>query len=172
MTSQVACATCGQVHPLDKSELTFKLPDEVFGLSDSEREQRCKTSSDIVRLDGERFFVRGILPLKVVGRELPYNLGVWVEVLPETFGRIYDRWDDEDQAQEPRLPGLLANSVPFHPSTIGLPVAIQLTGPKSRPEFYIAPVEHTLYGEQVRGIDEHRSIEYSDPVARRRGAVK
>lgn len=172
MTDEVECATCGKIHPLDQSELTFKLPDEVFELSQGEREQRCKTSADIVALDGERFFLRGVLPLPVTGRPLPYSLGVWVEVSPEAFSRIYDRWDDEDQDQEPRLPGLLANAVPFHPSTIRLPVAVQLTGPKSRPEFYIDAVEHSLYGEQKQGIDEHRAIEYSDPVARRRGTVR
>lgn len=172
MTGQVECVTCGRVHPIDESELTFKLPDEVFGLSEGEREQRCKTSADIVCLDGERFFIRGVLPLQVSGRQLPYCLGVWVEISPETFGRVYDRWDDMDQDQEPRLPGLLANAVPFHPDNFRLPVAIQLTGPTSRPEFFIDPVEHSLYGEQLRGIDEHRAIEYSDPVARRRGAAR
>jgi hypothetical protein len=89
MTSQVECDTCGRVHLIDESELTFKLPDEVFDLSEGEREQRCKTSIDIVRLDGERFFIRGVLPLKVAGRRLPYSLGVWAEVSPDTFGRIY-----------------------------------------------------------------------------------
>jgi hypothetical protein len=170
LTTQVECVTCGRVHPLDESELTFKLPDEVFGLSEEDRLQRCQMNADIVHLDGQRYFLRGVLPLKVAGRRQPYNIGTWAEVSPDVFGRIYDRWDDADQDQEPRLPGVLANAVPFHPSAVQLRVGIQLTGPKSRPEFHLEPIEHSLYDEQARGIDEHRALEYSDPEARRAAA--
>jgi hypothetical protein len=31
MSATVACATCGRIHPIDQSELTFGLPDVVFG---------------------------------------------------------------------------------------------------------------------------------------------
>jgi len=167
MSSTVACTTCGRIHPIDQSELTFGLPDVVFAMSEEERSARCDVSQDIVALDRERFFIRGLLPLEVVTRNRPYNLGVWVEVSPSIFRRIYELWNESAQDQEPRMPGHLANKVPFHLDSRNLAVGIQLTGPTSRPEFYLEAVEHSLYGEQSRGIDEHRAIEYSDPAARK-----
>lgn len=166
MTEQRVCATCGRTHPASESELSFKLPDAVFDLAVEERESRCRISPDIVALDDLRFFIRGLLPLEVPGRMRTYNIGVWAEVSVDVFDRIHDLWNEATQDQEPRMPARLANKLPFHPNTVGLRVAVQLTGPRSRPEFHVEPVEHSLYGEQSCGIDEHRAIEYSDPAAR------
>jgi len=111
--------------------------------------------------------VRGLLPLAVDNRKQNYNLGVWAEVSEEIFGRIYRLWDDPAQDTEPRMPGSLANKLPYHSDTVGLGISIQLTGPTSRPEFYVNPTGHSLYAEQSQGIDEHRAIEYSDREARK-----
>jgi hypothetical protein len=48
-----------------------------------------------------------------------------------------------------------------------LRLAVQLTGPKTRPQFFLDTAGHSLYVEQSRGIDEHRAIEYSDPEVRK-----
>ena len=166
MNGTVECATCGKVHPLNESELTFKLPDVIFALSSEERAARCDIDPDVCALDRKIFFVRGLLPLAVANRERSYNIGVWAEVSEDTFGRIYQLWDDPNQETEPRMPGALANKLPFHPDTLGLSISIQLTGPTSRPEFYVNAVAHSLYAEQSQGISEHRAIEYSDREAR------
>src|SRR6266576_2807982 len=155
---EVLCSVCGQAHSLDQSELVFGLPDELFELSEKERTDRCDISDDVCALDRERFFIRGLLPLPVKGREKVYCIGMWAEVSVEVFGRIYKRWSDPDQADEPRLPATLANQLPLHTwSTHALPVLIQLIGPKSRPEFFVQSREHDLYCEQTAGIDEHRA---------------
>jgi hypothetical protein len=166
MTDEVVCTTCGRTHPISDSELTFGLPDVVFALSEDERDARCKISKEIVALDGVRFFLRGLLPLKVSGRARAYSLGVWAEVSEDVLDRIRELWSDPDQEREPRLSGKLATKVPFHSDTVDLLVGVQLTGPKTRPQFFLEPVKHSLYFEQSRGIDEHRAIEYSDPAAR------
>jgi len=167
VTDEVICESCGKPHPVTEVELTFKLPDDVYELSEADRESRCRMNSDIVILDEKRFFVRGLVPLKMATRARDYALGMWAEVSEDVFSRIYDLWDDPDQSQEPRMPGALANALPFHPSTVGLAVTIQLTGTKSRPEFFLDPVEHSLFAEQSRGIDEHRAFEYSDRASRK-----
>lgn len=170
MTGEVICESCGKPHPVTEIELTFRLPDDVFELPEADREARCRMNSDIVILDDERFFIRGIVPLKVSNRVHDYALGMWAEVSEDVFSRIYDLWDDPDQSQTPRMPGALANALPFHASTHGLAVTIQLTGTKSRPKFFLDPVEHSLFAEQSRGIDEHRAFEYSDRASRKASA--
>ena len=162
MTESVTCSVCGQVHPIEDSELVLVLPDVIHGLAADERDARCKISADVCVLDRERFFLRGLLPIPVSGRSNPYNIGVWAEVPLETYRRVYDRWDDPDQRDEPRLPGALANNVPLQGrDTLGVEISIQLIGQKSRPEFYVESDGHPLNREQTQGIDEHRAIQYS-----------
>ena len=167
MTDEIICTTCGRTHPIEDGELTFGLPDVVFDLSEPEREVRCKIGKEIVSLDDNTFFLRGLLPLTVAGRAREYCLGVWAEVSEDVLSRVRELWSDPDQDQEPRMPGTLANKVPFHLNTVGLRLTVQLTGPKTRPRFFLDTAEHSLYVEQSRGIDEHRAIEYSDPAARK-----
>lgn len=167
MTDEIICATCGRTHPVEAGELAFGLPEVVFDLPESERAVRCKIGKEIVSLDDNRFFLRGVLPLKVAGRAREYCLGVWAEVSDDVLSRVRELWSDPDQDQEPRMPGTLANKVPFHSDTVGLRLAVQLTGLKTRPKFYLDTADHSLCVEQVRGIDEHRAIEYSDPAARK-----
>jgi hypothetical protein len=163
MTDEVTCLTCGKVHPLTESELVFGLPDEIFALSKEDRSARCHISDDICALDQQRFFVRGLLPLPVHGRAQVYRVGLWAEISAEVFRRILALWSDPAQSDEPRLPGILANQLPLiEEASAGLPVLIQLTGPKMRPEFYVQSVDHPLHTEQTNGIDEHRALEYSD----------
>jgi hypothetical protein len=163
MTETVACSVCGEVHPIEDAELAFELPDVIHALHEDEQDTRCDISADVCVLDRERIFVRGLLPIPVSGRTQPYNLGVWAEISVETYRRIYDRWDDPDQRDEPRLPGTLANDLPLQEEdTLGLEISIQLTGPKSRPEFYVDTDRHPLSREQIQGIDEHRAVQYSN----------
>ena len=162
----VICTVCGRTHDKAESELYFQMPDEVYALSEEERDRRSKGNSDLWVLDEKRFYVRGLLPLPVAGRAKPYCIGVWALVSPQTFTRINELWSDPAQAGEPRLPGVLSNQIPFHAETTDLGLEIELTGPKTRPNFFLKPIEHPLFAEQSRGIDEHRALEYSDRSAR------
>src|SRR5689334_17967150 len=129
MNDSVTCSVCGKSHRKSDSELYFQRPDVIHALSEEERETRCKSTSDAWMLDGERLFLRGLLPLPVLGESRRYNISVWVEVSRDVFTRINDLWADPAQAAEPRMAAVLANELPLVPSTLGLPVAIQLTGP-------------------------------------------
>jgi hypothetical protein len=161
VTETGTCSVCGTSHPLEELELSFKLPDPVAALDDADRTQRCRGTEDVYVLDHRRYFVRGLLSLPVRGREMPYRLGMWAEVPQHSFERIWTLWDDPDQAEEPPLPGQLANSVPGLADSVGLSVRVWLSGPTTRPEFEVLPSAHQLYSEQNEGICEHRAFEYS-----------
>jgi hypothetical protein len=167
MSDGVICTGCGKIHTITNVELGFGLPDAIDALCAEDRERRCRYSGDAGVLDEQRFFIRGVIPLVVSGRTKPYNLGVWAEVSRQAFTRIYERWSDPDQASEPRFPGALANALPLLPNTLGLDLHVQLCGPTTRPDFLLAATEHPLYIEQLKGVDEHRVIEYSDCGATR-----
>ena len=164
-TDTVICSSCGRPHPKEEIELVLALPGPIHDLAEDERAARCDIEADVCALDRERLFLRGLLPLPVRGRDAPYRIGLWAEVDAPTFERIYRLWDDPKQSDEPPLPGILANDIPTLPRAVGLEVDIRLTGPKTRPEFFLKVSAHPLALEQHRGIDAHRTLEYGDRTA-------
>ena len=159
------CAECGHEHPPEELELSFRRPDIVASLQAEELQARVQENKDLCVLDGKKFFIRALLPLPVADRERPYNVGLWVEVSQPTFERVYELWDEDDQAEEPAFHAEIANDIRIHPPACGLSASLSLTGPKTRPIVSLSPAEHPLVGEQSRGITAHRAAQYSSLFA-------
>jgi hypothetical protein len=164
MTDMIACACCGELAPVSALELSFRLPDDVFQLSKTEQGAHCRMSSEYIVLNDNRFFVRALIPLPVHGRAEPYHIGIWAEVSKKNFIRVLALSAKPAQASAPPIPATLANQLPFHKSTLGLSLTLQLRGPDTVPEVQLRPCEHTLYAEQSNGIDEARVLQYAQPV--------
>jgi hypothetical protein len=158
------CAQCGEEHPLETLELTFRRPDAIAALSAERRALEVRESDDLCEMKEGRWFARGVLPLPVHERDHPYHIGLWVEVDESSFHRIRELWDDPDQADEPAMPATIANAIPTLPATLGLAAALRLTGPKTRPDVFVADDAHPLFTEQAAGIPFHRAFEYTATV--------
>jgi len=155
------CTQCGIEHPPSEMELSFHRPDDVAALSAPEREQRVLANDDLCILDGQRFFVRGVLPLRVRDWPQPYQIGLWVEVSQASFDRIYALWSVPDQAGEPAFDAMLANRIRQLPDTLGLAAQLRLTGPITRPQVWISDDGHPLHAQQHSGISAHQALEYN-----------
>lgn len=172
MTDLVVCSDCGETHSIWSMELCFKRPDAIAALSETQRTEWCKETRDLSALWGSnesehKYFVRGVMPFAVREQNRDYCLGVWVEVERQWFDRTLELWDDERQSEQAPFPGLLANSIPFHASTLGLAVEVRLTGSSTRPAFFLRKSEHLLYLEQVHGISVHQAAQYTSLVETR-----
>jgi len=126
-----------------------------------ERAATVQENKDLCVLCGERFFVRGVPPLPVLGRESQYNIGLWVEVTRSTFERVYELWDDPGQCSEQPFSVVLANDVPTHVQTVGMEAVLALSGPSTRPKVTLRAVKHSLFDEQSNGINPHKAYEYT-----------
>ncbi|VXB17397.1 DUF2199 domain-containing protein [Massilia sp. 9I] len=155
------CSKCGEEHPLEEMELTFRRPDAAAKMTEDERARLVRENSDLCVIEGKRFFIRAVLPLPVEGRDIPYCIGLWVEVSQAAFDRIYDLWESDEQRHEPPMPAHLANEVPTAPGSLGLEAQLRLSGPTVRPEVFLKPGTHQLYLEQSQGVDVHRIAEYT-----------
>jgi hypothetical protein len=97
-----------------------------------------------------------VIPIPFEGTEDEYCWGVWVEVSREDHDK-YVRGCDEDLSAEPSFTGKLANDIPGHGGTIGLPVIARFGAPGKRPNYYLeASSPHTLARDQQQGIDAAR----------------
>ena len=147
-------------------EPSFRRPDAIAALPREGRSGLASESDDLCVLRGfdapHRFFVRGLVSVRLTDVDDDFCWGVWAEVSEEAFGRIHALWDAPDQDREPSMPGTLANRLPGYPDTVGLAVTVQLTGPTSRPHLVFHPdAEHPFARECVAGVTMHRAAQWS-----------
>lgn len=108
-------ADCG--HAGSPLELGYDLPDDAFALPADERAARVESVRGLVALDGERFFVRCLLPLPVEGYG-KWSIGLWVETSREDWHRLREARTEPGHAWAP-LSGVIANDIP---EDVGIPV--------------------------------------------------
>lgn len=156
--------------PANQMELTFGLPDDIFALSEQDKKERTKGSTDLYVLDGNRFFVRGLLPLPIESQN-DYCLGAWAEVSEEDFDRIEELWDVDVRANEPSIKACISNSMPYTLSNGPIELEVHLQDSKSRPFFYVTTHDCTLHEEQSKGITAHRAYEYTSYINKNRFTV-
>lgn len=151
------CQQCGKEHEEINTQIGFAKPDVYFEVPEAERDKRVVVNSDICYIDRRRFFARGVLQVPVHGHE-HFGWGIWVEMGAADFIRYLELYEDPDQANESPFRGHIATSIPaYGENTLGIPVAIQLTGPTTRPLFFVEPgVDHLLAQEQSNGVTVDR----------------
>jgi hypothetical protein len=163
----IRCAQCGQEHDLSGIEPSYWRPDAFLALEASDREARAKHTNDYCIIapseatDPPRCFVRGVLPVAILGESEDLGWGLWVEMHPFQFDRVWNRWNDPDQSQEPPLTCWIANQIKHYPDTRGLPCWLQLESPSQRPTIRLAlGLEHPFAREVAEGVDLPRSLEW------------
>jgi hypothetical protein len=154
------CSKCGAEHEV--LDPVFARPEAYVRLPRDDAQQHAEANDDLCRIalpdTATRFFVRGTLAVKVAGLEGGMHWGLWAEVGEETYRRIFDLWSDEEQHAEPPFEGALANEIPTYPTTVGLKLSVQLTGPRTRPHFTFAnPSPHPFVAECLAGVTLHRA---------------
>ena len=149
------CAICGKSHGGFPTDTSYTLPDDVWSLPVEERASKAKWTKDLCQL-GERHFIRCFLPTPFTERAGSYGWGVWVEVESSAFERYLALYN-HDARQEPKVSGHLANRVPVHEGSLGLPVLVQFESSTERPTVtFPFGSRHPFALEQEEGINEAR----------------
>ena len=162
----VQCPTCGGRHDLAHVEPSFSRPDAFTQIPPEHRSGRARDSDEgciLVSEDGQTltYYVRTVLRISVRGESKPIGWGVWAEVDHDSYMTIVTHVDDPNQAALGPFPGTLANRLPHYPDTVGLPGSIRPTGPRTRPEFRLAPdSEHPFALEANGGVVPERALEW------------
>ena len=160
------CSVCGKEH--DLLEPAFRRPDIIFALSPEEREARANEDDDMCRLgpgagepEGYRYFLRAVLPVRLVDAADSTAWGLWVELSEADILRVRELWTDPRQADEPPFSAVIANHVPGYPETLGLPVRVQLQDPPRRAELSFEPgTAHSFAAECEAGVSGHKVVDW------------
>lgn len=161
---KIRCASCDELHDLSDMHIGYERPDAWYAVRPDEREERWEIGSDFAALDGERFFIRGLLPIPVHGEAHAYAWGVWAAVDEAHFRRYDARYDDPDRFLEPPFSGRIANQLPGYPQTLGVPVTIRPGTGNDRPSFMVDDAAHPLAAEQRGGVYVERVLEMVSPI--------
>ncbi len=127
------CPCCGEDVSSVQREIKLALPDQVLPLSEEERNSRIEAGgSSFLQMDGNRFFVRGLLPVRLSdGHE--FRFGVWLEIPEPTAKLLKSNWDRPEYAGM-RFEAVLANAVPpWNESILGSQCIVHVRDRKQLP---------------------------------------
>lgn len=151
--SSYICSCCGESLEGLPTDFGYRLPDEVFSLTYLEKYERTRHNADLCTLDGNRFFLRGLLRVPFTHMDGYFGWGVWAEVDRETHDFYLRNFSVDNSAAKPAF-GRLANGIPAAPELGAEALEIHFQDESSRPEFRLLPHSSSkLAQEQHVGID-------------------
>ena len=156
------CQMCGKHHDILPLSFSVKAPRAASLIPKNELEQRVVITPDQCVIDGKDFYLRGRIPVPILGLQSPDGLdepfiwGVWAEVGPKNFLRTIDMWKVEGREADPPFPGWLDSEISIYGNTINLEVDVWTQRVGRRPHFRLIDTDHPLAIEQRNGITMQR----------------
>jgi len=151
------CACCGK--ETTNLEPQFLRPDAYVKLSEEEKQTLAHAGDDLCRV-GDRYFIRTVMPIPVIGREVPFSVGIWVEVDFKDFKFYVENFNVDCEG---KFRGVIANSMPNHAESVMLGVEVRLRGKADRPAIFVLDADHPLSKMQNKGISQHDLLEFFGP---------
>jgi hypothetical protein len=150
------CPVCGEIHT-DLLDVAFDWPLYAHQIPEAERDRRVTLTSDTCIIDGEDFFIRGVIEIPVHDYPPGFAFGVWVSQKEENFRRYLDHFDT---AEIGPYFGWLSNEIAcYDESTIKLKTMAHFRGRGLRPAIVLEPTHHPLAVDQREGISLERAWE-------------
>lgn len=161
------CGSCEEWHYGPCLDFSYYWPwywnseyDEAneIGFFDSGKEGLPRTflNEDICVLDGEHYFVRGIIHLPIIGSTQSLRWGVWGSLSRENFEKLLLMNDDPKRVELPPMFSWLSNRIDDYPDTLNLKMHACIQELKTRPIFELEPTDHPLSQEYHHGITPER----------------
>ena len=157
------CRCCGKELGEFTTDIGYQLPDVVWSIPEPRREKLARYTSDLCQY-GERFFLRGLALVPIIGTDEHFGWGLWVEVSRTDFDK-YVAGYDRDGTGEPPIPAKLANTPPGYQDTASVSAQVFFGPASDRPRIILEPGPHQLAREQATGITIERVHELNDAVS-------
>jgi hypothetical protein len=111
---------------------------------------------DYCTINGKEFFVRGIIPLPVIGTAESFSWGVWGSLSRENFEKLRKMDDHHTTAELQPMFSWLSNKIDGYPDTLSMKMYAHVHKPADRPLFELEPTDHPLAREYHNGITPER----------------
>lgn len=143
------CSICGELHD-DLPNLGVDKPDQWSGIPEEERSERIHLTSDTCVIDGEDYFIRGVLELPIHDYPQRFGFGVWVSQKRENFMTYVQNPDSS--AIGPFFGWLCTRIGYYAEDTLFLKTMAHFHSGGLRPTIELEPTEHPLAVDQRKGI--------------------
>jgi hypothetical protein len=135
-----------------RPDLAFSAPYYYDNLTNEQKQTIAKLSDDVCVINGEDFFIRGVVMMPIVGQEGLFGLGAWVSLSKINFQRYLELFNEPDPTSEAPYFGWFSNRVPGYPETLSLKTEVHLQLYPERPHIVLEPTDHPLSVHQHAGI--------------------
>ena len=150
------CAVCGESHE-ELPDVGSDRPDQWWEIPEDERERRIELTSDTCVIDGEHFFIRGVIQIPVHDHPQSFGFGVWVSQKRENFMTYLGNWESSEIGP---FFGWLSTWIAYYPvGTMLLKTRAHFRGGGLRPLIELEPTEHPLSVDQREGITLQKAWE-------------
>jgi len=126
------------------------------GPLDADQLPRTYLDEDLCIIDGEHFFVRGLIQLLIIGTAETFGWGVWGSLSRENFVKLLLQFDDPKRIELPPMFSWLSNQIDEYEDTLNLKMYLHIREPGERPTFELEPTDHPLSQEYQHGITPER----------------
>jgi len=150
------CSVCHKWHDVLPTSYSLKVPLALKSIPETDLPSRVMFSPDECIIDRQNYYLRGRIPVPVIGEPWPFIFGVWAKVPEEDFTRNNQMWKVEGREAEPPYRGWLDTPIPFYPDTLNLAVLVRTQKVGMRPHFELVDTAHPLSVEQRNGISMDR----------------
>jgi hypothetical protein len=162
-----ACRVCGERHDALPLSYSVKAPKAAIDIPAEQQDKRVVLVADQCVIDDRDFYIRGRIPVPVIGLDEPFIWGVWAEISPRNFVRTMELWTIQGRESEPAFPGWLNSELFLFGDTLNLEVSVQTQIVGRRPHFTIVDQDHPLAIEQRKGITLQRAQEIAEAILHR-----
>ena len=107
-------------------------------------------------IDGEDYFVRGVIHLPIIGTTETFRWGVWGSLSRENFEKLMAMNDDPARVELSPMFSWLSNQIDEYPDTLNLKMFAHIQELKQRPIFELELTDHPLSQEFYQGITPER----------------
>lgn len=157
------CHDCDEEHE-ELMGLSAMAPWQWGGPAEPEPNAALRTdgsflSEDFCVIEGEHFFVRGVLDIPVYGFDEPFSLGAWSTLSPANFDIYVDSFNGTVAASDEDWTGWFATTLAPFPSSINCPCWVETRPDRQRPRFWLADEAHPLALAQRDGITPEQLLD-------------
>ena len=161
-TWSFTCRTCRKTHGELPRAWGADSPVYYRLIPEAERQARCELTPDACVIDGQQFFIRGLLEIPVLGESEPFAWIVWCSLSQKNFERSLAVWTKPGREAEPPYFGWLSTELPGYPSTLSLKTRVHTREVGRAPFIELEPTDHPLAVEQRTGISRRRVEEIAE----------
>ena len=111
---------------------------------------------DYCSIDGEFFFVKGLIHLPILGAAESFRWGVWGSLSRENFEKLLRMGGDPGRAHLQPMFSWLSSQIADYPDTLNMKMYAHIQEPGTRPHFRLERCDHPLALEYYHGIAPRR----------------